>query len=154
MAQAKIELTVGNVSFSGEGEESWLSEQLEKVLDVATTLTVQQPDPPEGESEDPDVPVATANTGDFKTSLVNHIRDKKAESNQVQRFLAAADWLRRRGATTLTSSGVAKVLADNHQKRLANASDCLNKNVSKGYCEKTKTGFFIAPDGLKHLGYT
>jgi hypothetical protein len=43
-------------------------------------------------------------------------------------------------------------LAKNHQKRLANAADCLNKNVAKGYCEKTADGFFITPDGLKHLG--
>lgn len=151
MAQAKISLTVGTVSFSGEGDEAWLSAQMEKVIDTATTIAVHAEETEEtdgndtaGEQED--------SAGASRIALVNYIREKNGESNQVQRFLATADWLRKRGAANLTSSGVIKALAKNHQKRLANGADCLNKNVAKGYCEKTASGFFITPDGLKHLG--
>jgi hypothetical protein len=42
-------------------------------------------------------------------------------------------------------------LVDNQQKRLANPADCLNKNVSKGFCEKNDGGFYITPEGLKKL---
>lgn len=157
MAQAKIELVLGAISFTCEGEESWLAEQFDKVLDAATTISaVRAADPADdegGEIEGESTPGEASNTA-FTTSLVSHIRDKKGEANQVQRFLVAADWLRQRGVSPLTASGVAKILSDNHQKRLANPADCLNKNVSKGYCEKTKTGFFLTPDGLKHLGHS
>lgn len=90
----------------------------------------------------------------FDASLASYIRSKEAEGNQTLRFLVTSDWLRRRGRSILTSSGVAKALADNHQSRLANPADCLNKNVAKGFCEKTKEGFFITPEGLRELGYS
>ena len=89
----------------------------------------------------------------FETSLASYIRSKGTNRSQVQRFLVTADWLRRRGAT-LSSTAVAKALAENHQSRLANPADCLNKNVAKGLCEKTKDGFFVTPEGLKELGYS
>lgn len=88
----------------------------------------------------------------FDVSLATYIRTKGAEGNQVQRFLVTADWLRRRGQQ-LTSGAIAKALTDNQQSRLANPADSLNKNVAKGFCEKTKDGFFITPEGLRELGY-
>ena len=96
---------------------------------------------------------ATAQRLEFTTSLSAYIKEKGGESNQVDRFLITADWLRRRGVTNLATAAVSKSLTDNHQKRLANPADCLNKNVSKGLCEKTETGFYITPEGLKKLGH-
>jgi hypothetical protein len=87
----------------------------------------------------------------FSTSLASYIKEKGGESNQVDRFLITADWLRRRGNSKLTTAAVSKALTDNHQKRLANPADCLNKNVSKGFCEKSDGGFYITPEGLKKL---
>jgi len=85
-------------------------------------------------------------------SLAGYVKAKKAEKNQVRRFLVTAHWLSGRSAEALTASAVAKALLDNHQKRLANSADCLNKNVSKGFCEKTKAGaFFITPEGLEAI---
>jgi hypothetical protein len=85
-------------------------------------------------------------------SLASYIKSKKAEKNQVRRFLVTAHWLLGRTTAALTASAVAKALLDNHQKRLANSADCLNKNVSKGFCEKTKGGaFFITPEGLETI---
>ncbi len=89
----------------------------------------------------------------IETSLASHIRSKGADISQVLRFLVTADWLRLRGQP-LSTGTIAKALQDNHQSRLANPADCLNKNVAKGNCEKTKDGFFITPEGLRELGYS
>jgi hypothetical protein len=150
VTQSKLQISVGNLSFSGEGEQAWLAEQLEKVLKAA----------PQAASSRQGAPNATA-TGeansrggeDFTATLASYIRDKGGDENQVDRFLITADWLRRRGIPKLTASEVTKALTVNQQRRLANAADSLNKNVSKGYCEKAEGGFYITPDGLKKLGY-
>lgn len=150
MTQSKLEISVGNLSFAGEGEQAWLAEQLEKVLKAAPEIAGD----PTGAGGAAESSGGTASTGGaFTTTLATHIREKGGDDNQVDRFLTAADWLRRRGVPKLTTSEVTKTLKNNHQKRLANPADCLNKNVSKGMCEKADGGFFITPDGLKKLGY-
>jgi len=146
---SKIDVSVGDVSFSGEGDPTWLAEQLDKVLKTAPQITKARrvPDdvaPKKGEEH---------RSADFTTSLATYIKEKQGESNQVQRFLATADWLRLGGASKLTTVGVSKALKDKHQKKLTNPSDCLNSNVSKGFCEKADGGFYITPEGLKHLGH-
>lgn len=88
----------------------------------------------------------------IRGSLASHIKAKKADKNQVLRFLATAQWLTSRDEAPLTTSAVAKALSDHNQKRLANPADSLNKNVAKGLCEKRKDGsFFITPEGLEAL---
>ncbi|HEV2263226.1 MAG TPA: hypothetical protein VGR79_01705 [Stellaceae bacterium] len=150
MPDSKIQFALGALSFSGEGEQGWLADQLDKILHAAPSLgraTVASPVETANEQSDP----AQSSTS-FTQTLASYIKEKNAESNQTQRFLAAANWLRRRGAQKLTTAMVSKALADNQQKRLGNPADCLNQNVSKGFCEKTDGGFYITPDGLKALG--
>lgn len=152
MTNAKIDFTFGSLTFAGEGEEVWLAKQLDKILAAAPTLSeLHAPSPT------PETPSAAAGQnaqgGSFAVPLANHVKTKGGESNQVRRFLAAADWLRLRGSKNLTAGGVAKALSDNQQKKLGNAADCLNKNVSKGFCEKSGDGFYITPHGLKELGH-
>jgi hypothetical protein len=149
MGNAKIEFSFGAVSFSGEGEEAWLSQQLERVITEAREIYKQQPPTP----QDP-APVPKTHTGQFRETLAAYIKAKGGDDNQVQRFLATADWLRRRGTAKLTTAAVVKALKDNQQKRLGNPADCLNQNVGKGHCEKTDDGFFITPEGLTSLGHT
>jgi hypothetical protein len=85
-------------------------------------------------------------------SLAGHIKLKKGDKNQNNRFLATAEWLSSRSEDPLTAKAVAQALSDHNQKRLANSPDCLNQNVRKGYCEKRKDGsFFITPEGLEAL---
>lgn len=148
----KIDVTVGAVSFSGEGEPEWLSQELDKVLKAATDLPKVQPSGfnPEQTSSILSAPSSGGSVG----ALVSHIKSYGGESNQTKRFLATADWLRLRGESQLATAKVSKALSDNHQKRLGNPADCLNLNVKKGFCEKQGDGFFITPDGLKDLGYT
>jgi hypothetical protein len=91
-------------------------------------------------------------TGRFTASLASYLKAKGGEAKQVQRFLATAAWLSERGEEKLTAGRIAKALAEHHQNRLSNPADCLNKNCSKGYCEKQKDHFFITPEGWKALG--
>ena len=93
----------------------------------------------------------SARSTQVRGSLASYIRDKQADKNQTRRFLVTASWLSGRSSEPLTTTAVAKALLDNHQKRLGNPADCLNKNVSRGFCEKTKDGFFITPEGLEAL---
>ena len=150
MAEAKIDFTLGGLIFSAAGEQGWVAAQLDKVLKAVPELGALAKNVAVGGSD-------SGGRGDgeeeFKEPLASHLRAKGGESVQVQRFLATADWLRRRGTTPLTTAAVSKALSDNQQKRLSNPADCLNKNVAKGYCEKKGEGFFITPDGLKALGY-
>ncbi len=44
MSGAKIEIKVGGVSFSGEGEEKWLGDQLEKLLKNLPQITKIAPE--------------------------------------------------------------------------------------------------------------
>lgn len=146
-SRGKIELTIDNLSFAGEGDQDWLDQQINKLLDTASRIRSDNPvggDPPKLEPKQN----GTAPT----ESLASYLKAKSADAVQVQRFLATAGWLQRRGEEPLTTGAVAKALRDNQQKRLANPSDCLNKNVGRGFCEKTDEGFFITPEGWKHLG--
>ncbi len=147
--KGKVEIKIGNLSFSAEGNQKWLSEQLSKVLEAATPAMSQSDSasapPMRGEP-------LSASPGSFTTSLSSYIKSKNADTSQVQRFLATAGWLFHRGNRDLTTATVSKALTDNHQKRLANPADCLNKNCAKGYCEKQKGHFYITPEGWKALG--
>lgn len=145
-ANAKVQITIGSLNFSAEGDQEWLSAQLAMVIEAANAKGLAQAATAGANSD-----VLTVQN-ESSVSLASYIKDKKADSNQNQRFLATARWLQHRGLKELTTSAVAKALKENHQKRLANASDCLNQNTKKGFCEKSGKGFFITPEGLTHLG--
>lgn len=149
-AQGKVEIKIGNVSFSAEGDQEWLTEQLSKVIEAAApVMAATEGRSAQSESAD----AATIPPNAFGGSLASYLKAKGGESKQIQRFLATAGWLAHRGSKSLTSGMVAAALADNHQKRLANPADCLNKNCSKGLCEKQKDHhFFITPEGWGALG--
>jgi len=147
-AQGKVEIKIGNLSFSAERDQQWLAEQLSKVIEAASPV-IAQVNSGGGQARSSDT---VPPSGAFDDSLASYLKAKGGESKQVHRFLATAGWLFRRGTKELTSSLVAKALADNHQKRLSNPADCLNKNCSKGHCEKRKNDFFVTPQGWKALG--
>jgi hypothetical protein len=152
MAQVKVEFSIGSLRFAGEGDQNWVESQLDKILDKVPTLSAFVAQIGSGSGAESGNPGATGDAS-FTASLASHIKAQGAEQSRVKRFLATADWLRRRGGQALTTAAVAKALSDNHQKRLANPADCLNQNVTKGLCEKKGDGFFITPDGLVAMGY-
>lgn len=148
MGNAKIEFTIGGISFSGEGEDTWLTTQLDKIIEKAPDLIKI-------------APISQAEvTGDIsgkagmgeeaiiaQKTLPNFLREKNAQSEQVKKFLATAVWLHARGSTRLSTGDITRALRESNQTRLGNPSDCLNKNVAKGYAEKDGKQFFVTEEG-------
>jgi hypothetical protein len=129
MTTSSVSFAYGNVSFAAEAEnENWLTDQLDKFLELAKNL----PQPASMPSNKKTPPLASGCDEKFTGTLASHLREKEATTNQVKRFLATADWLRRRGNDRLNTGAVAKALNDNQQSRLSNPSESLNKNVAKG----------------------
>lgn len=147
---AKVECAAGQLQISIEGGEAWVTKQFEAVIAQVSDLTSLAVSLPSGngkagnDAAPDDEPVG---------SLASHIKEHGGEKSQTRRFLATADWLRRKGDKSLKTSKVSAALKGNQQKKLSNPSQSLNDNVSQGFCEKDADGFFITPDGLKELGY-
>ncbi len=86
-------------------------------------------------------------------TLATFLKQTKSKSSQVKRFLATAEWLHRSGKEALTTRDVSSALDKNRQNKLSNPADCLNKNVTKGFCEKRTGGqFYVTDEGRKSLG--
>ena len=145
--RGKVELAIGNLSFSGEGDQRWLDQQISKIIDLATPAQITTSVDGASSTSEPmqNEPVSIE-------SLASFLRAKGGDTVQVKRFLATAAWLSHRGEKVLTTRAVTKALQDNQQKRLGNAADCLNKSVRRGLCEKTNEGFIITPEGWEELG--
>jgi hypothetical protein len=143
----RVEIKIGNLSFAAEGDQEWLGEQLNKVMEAASSAIAK------GTTDPIQTTGKASGSAASIGSLASFIKAADGETKQVQRFLATAGWLSRRGTTKLTTAAVSNALAENHQKRLGNPADCLNQNVSKGFCEKQNDGFFITPEGWKALGH-
>jgi hypothetical protein len=153
MADAKVQIKLGAIEFSGEGEENWVATQLDKILAQAADLLKIAPD----------VHAQGGGGTDYKGShdeepalgtdvpLGTFLKNKAVGNSQVNRFLATAIWLVGRGNKTPSTSDVNKALKDSQQPKLSNAADCLNKNVTKGLCEKQGKQFYVTPDGFASM---
>jgi hypothetical protein len=153
MATAKIEFTLGTITFSGEGEETWVSDQLDKLLQKAPDLIkIALEAQPIGHPTAIASSQVRASSDDAISSqtLPNFLRAKDARS-QVRKFLATAIWLHAKGNPRLSTTDVNKALRDFNQSRLTNASDCLNSNVGQGYIEKEGRQFFVTDEGRRSL---
>jgi len=149
MADAKIQITVGAITFSGEGAQDWVEKQLDKVLRLAPDLLKLAPDTPGESKENPAKPPRSS---DGSGTLASFLTRKTATTNQVKKFLATAEWLHIKGQKKLATNDVTKALSDSHQKKLTNPAQCLNSNVTKGHCEKDGSSFFVTPEGRTFLG--
>lgn len=146
MTNAKIQISVGAISFSGEGTEEWLEKQLDQLLASAPTLAAIHPS--NDGADDNDGSSAKADPG----TLATYIQKKNGGSNQVRRFLATADWLHLKGMKRLHSKDVTKALSDANQNRLTNPADCLAQNIGKGHCVREGGSFYVSPEGRQTLG--
>jgi len=153
MPDARIEFTIGGISFVGEGEQGWVAEQLDKILEKAPDLIKLAPKKQasrttatesHGPTEGTDATIA-------KKTLPVFLNEKDATKNQLNKFLATAIWLHAKGKNRLKTSDITAALKDAQQTRLGNPSDCLNKNVKKGYIEKDGTEFFVTQEGRSFL---
>jgi hypothetical protein len=150
MADAKIEIKVGEVSFVGEGSETWLSTQLDKVMEHLPKLaSISPPKPSHAGQPSGDTHAGAKATG----TLAAFLTAKNAKANQVRKFLATAVWLHDSDKKTrLSTSDVSKALNDNNQGRLSNPADCLGKNITKGLCVKDGKQFYVTDEGRTDIG--
>jgi hypothetical protein len=160
MTDAKIEIKVGNVSFSGEGQGEWLSKQLDKVLaklpELASIQSAEDGNENRDGSHDSNNEVkqkTKAKTGK-NIPLATFLKDKKATTNNVRKFLATALWLHDvEGKDRLTTTDVTKALSDHKQGSLGNASQKLANNAEKGHVERQGNKlFYVTDQGRTELG--
>lgn len=154
MSDSKIQIKVGIVEFSGEGNQDWLASQLDKILTKVPELLRIELDSgagnPAGANKD-----ATPNgkqKGDNPSNLPAYLKEKNATTNQVKKFLATAAFLQLNGKNRLGTTDISGALKNANQTKLKNASDCLNQNVKKGHCEKDGKDFFVTSNGFTELG--
>jgi hypothetical protein len=134
--------------FLGRGIKNGLQSSL-TILAQAEKLVQLVPKPPdEGEDKQGHKPMGS-DSAIAKMTLPSFLNEKGALKNQTKKFLATAVWLEAKGKTRIKTTDVGRALKDSNQSRLANPSDCLNKNVSKGFCEKDGSEFFVTDDGKK-----
>jgi hypothetical protein len=151
MADAKIEIKVGEVSFVGEGTETWLAAQLENVIKRLPDLVKVSPPPPAppvdphgGAHHRTPKPGARGTLADF---LSAHGR-----KSQTRKFLATAVWLDPDGNKRLTTREVSDALKNARQGKLTNAAQSLNENIGQGFCEKDGGQFYVADKGRTEIG--
>ena len=151
MPDAKIEVQIGQFKFSGEGEQKWLAEQMDKILksahDIIKIAPVSPPSPNSGQGTGNYTPPPVTNE-----ALPQFLQRTNATKSQVDKYLATAEWLHLKGNKLVKTGDITKALKDAHQSRLGNAADCLAKNASKGFCVKEGREFYVTDEGRKHLG--
>lgn len=147
MTTAKVQLTIGDLAFSGEGTEAWLEKQINKFLSASGESGEQ------GKTAGSPVKTTKAakTAAGITLPLRTYLDEKKATANQVRKFLATAQWLHDKGQNRLKSADVIAALSAANQKKLGNAADCLNQNVGKGHCEKENGQFFVTDEGRAAL---
>jgi hypothetical protein len=155
MGDSKIQIKVGIVEFSGEGNQEWLATQLDKILaKVPELLKIELANPtgnPAGGNKGG--PSSGGSKAGKPSNLAAYLKDKSATANQVKKFLATAAFLQLNGKTRLNTSDVTDALKNANQTKLRNASHCLNQNVKKGHCEKDGgKEFFVTSNGFTELG--
>jgi hypothetical protein len=154
MPDAKIGFTIGGITFSGEGEEKWLSEQLDKFIGKAPELLKITPIIKENEEKPENNASSSTKKQDSNVSLQtlpNFLKSNNATTNQTIKFLATAIWLHAKGNNRLSTNEVTKTLKDSNQSSLGNASECLRQNVTKGYIERDGKQFFVTDEGRTSL---
>ncbi len=150
MPDAKINISIGTLTFQAEGEQNWVGEQLDKLFANAKSLSSAvpaakpAPDAPEHTPIDSDPDIA-------KKPLATFLKEKSATIKQVQKFLATAVWLESKGNARISTGDVSKALKDSNQSRVGNPAECLNQNVKKGFCEKDGDKFFVTTEGKNSL---
>lgn len=82
MAKTEIKVRVGNVQFSGRGEPAWLEQQLDKVLQVATSLARS--------SEEATLEAGTLHAEPRADGLRHWVQRATRENGRLG---AAAEWL-------------------------------------------------------------
>lgn len=157
MSEAKIEIQIGEVRFSGVGEQEWLTLQLDKILDKAKELVELVPQPAAAPNNIAQTPHKAADFSNSSAvanqSLSSFLKSKNATTAQVDKFLATAIWVEaKENKNRLKTSDISRALSNASQTKLNNPALTLIQNVSKGYCEKDGKEFFVTQEGKDKMG--
>jgi hypothetical protein len=156
LADAKLEIKAGTISFTGEGSEAWLGEQLDKVLTKLSELRDHSADSGDGADEDEETDQKQAKTpkgAQVKIApLAAYLKEKKATTNQARKFLATAAWLQLGGMNRVSTAEVTKNLNTHNQGKLTNPGQCLINNAKNGNVVKDGKQFYVADKGFEELG--
>lgn len=150
MNNSKIEICVGTFKFTGEGDEKWLSLQLDKIIKELNNII--QIIPQDSKPQSVDTTNSHTKTPGSIGSLAKLLKDNNAVSNQSKKFLGAAVYLSLKGQKTVKTSDVTSALRDAGQTRIGNPSDTLAKNIKKGFLEKVSDGFMVTVHGYSEYG--
>ena len=154
MSSSKIQVRVGIVEFSGEGEQEWLASQLDKIISKIPELLKMELESPTIKDEITDVgnvkekPVTAISK---PINLALWLKEKNATTNLVKKFLTTAAFLQVGGKRRLSTAEIVTALKNSNQSKLPNPADNLNANVKKGFCEKDGNEFFVTTEGMEEL---
>jgi hypothetical protein len=156
MTVAKLEIKVGAVSFTGEGAESWLAHQLDKVLaklPELLNLHVENSDESLSDHKDLANPhIAPHGAVRKGTALAAFLREKKATGSQTRKFLAAALWLHDvKDQKRVATADVSKALNEHNQGKLTNPTQCLVSNATQGMVVRDGKQFYVTDEGRAEL---
>ena len=154
MADSKIEIKVGSITFSGEGDGDWLSKQLDKVLAKIPELAAVAPPETSGNGNNgANPPLNTgAQPGQASGSLAAFLKTANADESQSRKFLATSVWLQDvEQKNRLITSDVTGALSKHKQGKLTNASNCLAENAKRGHCVREGKQFYVANEGRESL---
>lgn len=165
MANGRLEFKIGNIEFIGEGEQEWVTLQLEKMLERIPDLQKENPtkvikSQPETDTSEAMLP---SNSGGdlFSTpkttqraipeNLSTFLRSKDCIDKQRRKFLGTAVWLQQNGKQLIKTKEVTDALRAARQVKITNPSHQLNQNISQGFCQKEGNGFYVTPQGVDNI---
>ncbi|PHR71161.1 MAG: hypothetical protein COA67_06925 [Lutibacter sp.] len=153
MANARIKFKIGNIEFVGEGEQDWVTEQLDKVLErIPSLATESKKIAPKAVVETPQVVKTTPKIDSSNLeNLSTFLRKRDAIDKQRRRFLGTAVWLQLKGQQMIKTKEVTDALRAARQIKITNPSHQLNQNISQGFCQKEGQGFYVTPQGVENI---
>lgn len=161
MANARIEIKIGSIEFTSEGEQDWVTEQLDKILEKAQELeSTLKKETVKSTSQIVEVAPAEHPTDLFSTpkpkrvipeNLSTFLRKKDAIDKQRRKFLGAAVWLQLNGQQMIKTKEVTDALRAARQVKITNPSHQLNQNIAQGFCQKEGRGFYVTPQGVENI---
>ena len=146
----KIRVKLDNFEVEYDGPEAFLEGKLQEV--VRSLSEFERKASGSGQRSD----AARKEERTPGTPLPLFLKSDKIKS-QADRFLATAVWLRdEKEQKSLKTSDVTRALKDSQERRLSNASECLNVNIGKGYCEidsrkSSERTFYVTAQGREHI---
>jgi len=127
MSDSKIEIKIGIIEFSGEGEPKWLSEQLDKILEKTPELL--------------NLEIPNNSNSNLK---------EKSPSSKSAIFLATSIWIHDNlEKSRIQQKDINIELKKSSQTPIPNLAQELRRNVKKGYIVKDGSNFYVTPEGRK-----